>query len=935
MAKTIIVFCICALWYYQVSAQSTGFSTEVVSSNWNQAVGLEFNNAGDEMFVWERQGRVWVVKNNTKTLLLDIAEEVGSYGDLGLLGFALSPQFDVNGYFYLLYNVDRHHLIEYGTSRYSPTANYNYDATILRLTRYTATKTATSYTTDLASRKILIGATRTTGIPSISAYHGPGSLLFGTDGTLLVSTGDGASASDADTGSASDTYYSTALANGIIKPQENVGAFRSQLLESYNGKILRIDAVTGAGVPGNPYFDPANPNTVKSKVYTLGLRNPFRMSKKPGTGSTNPADGNPGTLYLGDVGHRTWEELDVVDRGGLNLGWPLFEGLTSHPNYANKNVYNQYAPNPAYGSGGCTQQYFYFRELIKQATASGTATFINSCNSQPIPAGIQTFMHKRPPIDWQHGTTGASRTGIFSGTGTASTINIGAEGSPVSGPQFNGNCAIGGLFYTHTDFPAELRNTYIFADYTKRWIRNLATNETDQPVRVGNAIDSGAIVALATNPAQPGLYFIDFTATIKKITYNSANQQPVAVATSDKTFGNSPVTVQFTGNQSSDPDGQTLSYVWDFGDGSTSTEADPSHIYNPPSNQSVKYKITLTVDDNAGGTAVDSLFVYVNNSPPQVDIASPALGTYYPSTRQATFALRATVSDREDATSSLSYKWEVFLHHDEHFHPEPIITTPEGSMTTSPLGCGVETYYYRILLTVTDLAGLSTTSERLIYPYCGTISSYTLVNAVTDQDILTMRNGSVLFLKSLPRKLNIRANSTAPLLGKVLFNLSGAQTRTREDALVPYSVFGDNNGDYAGWNAIAGNYVLKATPYSSAATGNTEGLPLTINFSVSKNAGISSVVLDETGLNEINAEEFLVKYYPNPFKDRLTVNVSSTKNAKFNISLFDLYGRSILQMNDLNMNKSLVLGENIAAGVYILVIKTADKIQRFKLIKEH
>ena len=151
MAKTIIVLAICVLLNHHMAAQTTGFSTEVVSANWNQAVGLEFNNAGDEMFVWERQGRVWMVKNNVKTLLLDIAEEVGSYGDLGLLGFALSPQFNVNGYFYLLYNVDRHHLVEYGTSRYSPTANYNYDATILRITRYTATKTPTAYTVDTSS----------------------------------------------------------------------------------------------------------------------------------------------------------------------------------------------------------------------------------------------------------------------------------------------------------------------------------------------------------------------------------------------------------------------------------------------------------------------------------------------------------------------------------------------------------------------------------------------------------------------------------------------------------------------------------------------------------------------------------------------------------------------------------------------------------------
>ncbi|KAA5538626.1 PQQ-dependent sugar dehydrogenase, partial [Adhaeribacter rhizoryzae] len=264
-----------------------GFSNTEVSGQWNEAVGLAFNKIGNQMFVWERTGRVFIVENNQRQVLLDIRDEVAGYWDMGLLGFALHPNFDTNGYFYLLYNVDRHHLLHHGSSTYNPSTNEYYNASIGRLTRYTATKTSTGYTVNLASRKVLIGATKTTGIPTTHISHGVGSLVFGTDGTLLVSTGDGAGANpDAiDTGSASETYYQQALNDGIIREQENVGAFRSQILESYNGKILRIDPETGNGIASNPFYETTNPGSIRSKVWALGLRNPFRMSLKPNSGS--------------------------------------------------------------------------------------------------------------------------------------------------------------------------------------------------------------------------------------------------------------------------------------------------------------------------------------------------------------------------------------------------------------------------------------------------------------------------------------------------------------------------------------------------------------------------------------------------------------------------------------------------------------------------
>src|SRR5262249_2133805 len=161
--------------------------------------------------------------------------------------------------------------------------------------------------------------------------------------------GDGAALTDG--GSASDSYYVQGLAEGILRPKENIGGFRSQLVDCLSGKILRIDPLTGNGIPSNPFFDAGNPRSARSRVYALGLRNPYRMCLRPGTGSTNQADANPGTLYIGDVGYFTWEELSICTQAGQNFGWPIFEGLSDSIGYDGLDPANQDAPNPLYGTG--------------------------------------------------------------------------------------------------------------------------------------------------------------------------------------------------------------------------------------------------------------------------------------------------------------------------------------------------------------------------------------------------------------------------------------------------------------------------------------------------------------------------------------------------------------------------------------------------------
>ena len=227
------------------------FSDALVMGGWTEPVGATWDASG-RLYVWEKRGMVWIVENGVRlaTPLVDISGEVGNWRDHGCLGFALDPNYLTNGRIYLMYAVDRHHLMNFGTGSYNATTNQYYAATIMRITRYTATGPSFNVV-DPASRLVLLGETPQTGVPLLHESHSTGSLMFGTDGTLLATVGDGASYNVTDAGSSSDTYYAQALIDGIISVKENVGAFRSQLLDCFNGKLLRMDPNTGDGVPSN------------------------------------------------------------------------------------------------------------------------------------------------------------------------------------------------------------------------------------------------------------------------------------------------------------------------------------------------------------------------------------------------------------------------------------------------------------------------------------------------------------------------------------------------------------------------------------------------------------------------------------------------------------------------------------------------------------
>ncbi len=131
---------------------------------------------------------------------------------------------------------------------------------------------------DAGSEEILIYFTHS------NYLHGIGQLQFGPDGYLYVGMGDGGR------------------------------SVFVQDMNDFRGKILRIDV--NAGFPyGIPADNPFVGTGAAEEIYALGFRNPWRFS----------FDRVTGKLYAGNVGHNTWEEIELIEPGG-NYGWPIMEG---------------------------------------------------------------------------------------------------------------------------------------------------------------------------------------------------------------------------------------------------------------------------------------------------------------------------------------------------------------------------------------------------------------------------------------------------------------------------------------------------------------------------------------------------------------------------------------------------------------------------------
>lgn len=703
-----------------------GFAEEIAYNEFSAPVGI-FPASEDLAFVIELNGEVWAIHNGIvdENPILNISDEVGKWADLGLISAALDPDFLNNGYIYLLYNVDRYHLMHSNDADYDPNEDDYYQGGMGRVTRYTV-NTDGFNEIDEGSRLIVLGETIGSGIPLCSDSHGLGTILFGEDGSLLISTGDTNSyycCYNGDGPIPAAAYDSISYNDGILRADELIGAFRSQYIDGLNGKVLRIHPLTGEGLASNPFFDETNPDNARSKVWALGFRNPFRFTIKPGTGYGGLDDGHPGIIYLTDVGETKWEELNIIRDPGKNYGWPIYEGQDYHVlGYPELTTYNPSALNPLYQSGGCNQEFFSFQELLVQENQQHNYFFPNPCNpSTSIPDDIATFSHERPAIAYRNGWAGPNETytPTFNEDGVANYTSISSPESSLIGETFKGFSGNGGTFISGENIPEEYQDHFVLSDYAG-WVRDFSLNEGNDFTTVEMWEDSiGRAAFISQNPFDGCIYICTlYPSYIKRICFGG-NLKPVVILNPDTVYGQSPLVVVFDASSSYDPEGEALDFEWDFDDGSTGTGSQTSHEFIAPNGQVEKFEVKLTVTDQSGAFTVRNALVSLNNTPPSVEIISITEGELYSNRFPTPFDLVAETIDQEHPEWDIEYDWTYMLRHNTHFHILDYLSGNNRDLVVYPTACDQgEDYWYEINVVATDPGGLVSRSYRNIYPDC-------------------------------------------------------------------------------------------------------------------------------------------------------------------------------------------------------------------------
>ncbi len=300
--------------------------------------------ADGRVFVAEKSGLIKVFSNledTTPTTFADLRTKVHNFWDRGLLGLALDPNFPASPYVYVLYT---HDAAIGGTAPRWGSPGVSSDPC----------PTPPGATTDgcvvsgrlsrlQAAGDVMTGSESVLVEDWCQQYpsHSIGSLAFGADGKLYVSGGDGASFTFADYGQDGNPLNPCGdppvpVGGTQTPPTAEGGALRSQDVRttadptSLDGTILRVDPTTGAGLADNPFGGSADAN--RRRVVAYGLRNPFRLTIRPGTSE----------VWLGDVGWNDWEEINRVvapaDASADNFGWPCYEGSSRQPGYDSANL---------------------------------------------------------------------------------------------------------------------------------------------------------------------------------------------------------------------------------------------------------------------------------------------------------------------------------------------------------------------------------------------------------------------------------------------------------------------------------------------------------------------------------------------------------------------------------------------------------------------
>ncbi|XP_020096404.1 HIPL1 protein-like [Ananas comosus] len=333
----------------------------------------------NRVFVSNQAGKIWLaavpdpassggkLQYDEADPFLDLSDVVHFDNEFGLLGLAFHPSFPTNGRFFVSYSCDSSQSPSSCSGRCSCNSDSNCDPSKLGtdngaqpcqffsvIAEYSANSSSSTPSEAKTARPIEVRRIFTVGLP-YTTHHG-GQILFGpADGYLYFMMGDG--------GNDGDPFNFAQNKRSVL------------------GKILRLDvdnmpssnSVNNVTLWGNYSIPKDNPSTEDSgllpEIWAFGFKNPWRCSFD---------SGRPSYFFCGDVGQESYEEIDLVTKGG-NYGWRVYEGFNLYtPPWSPGGNTSVSSINPIFPVMG-----YYHTNISKVGSASVTGGFVYRSMTDP------------------------------------------------------------------------------------------------------------------------------------------------------------------------------------------------------------------------------------------------------------------------------------------------------------------------------------------------------------------------------------------------------------------------------------------------------------------------------------------------------------------------------------------------------------------------
>ena len=437
--------------------------------------------------------------------------------------------------------------------------------------------------------------------------HTGGSIAWDADGNLYLSTGDNTNPHASNGYSPSDERPG----RGPWDAQKS-----SANTNDLRGKIIRIKPQADGSytIPTGNLFPEGTPNT-RPEIYTMGHRNPYRISVDKKTGYVYWGDVGPDARSAdenrGPAGH---DEVGQARKAG-NFGWPHFVG--------NNKAYHKYD---------------FATEVASEPWDAAKPT-----NNSPNNTGLTELPPAQSAFIWY--PYGDSEEFPLMGTGGR-------------------NAMAGPVFYSEdfADAPRALPAYYDGKLFIYEWMRGFIGVVTMDEEGNYETMEHFMPSTLFSNPmdmvfADNGdLYMLEYgqgwfvqniDARLVRIEYNGGNRKPQVNLSYDKKGGAIPLAVNLSAAESTDPDGDELRYTWLV----TSTNGFQETIESADAalnlSEAGVYSVYLEVDDGQGGKVAETLQLVAGNTAPVVEVNLPNRSFYNP---DQTFSYEVIVNDHEDGS---------------------------------------------------------------------------------------------------------------------------------------------------------------------------------------------------------------------------------------------------------------------------------------------